>query len=90
MAYPRRLAIALLSLLVPGPALAQQFCGPVILAGHDADDHGFEGVYAGLFDAILANVTNGGSGILSIGAQPCTSTPCPRVEQAGAWIETVG
>lgn len=42
--------------------------GPVILAGHDADDHGFESVYASLFDSLLSNVTNGGSGILSIGA----------------------
>ena len=44
------------------------WAGPVTLAGHDADDHGFDSIYAGLFDAILSNVTNGGSGILSLGA----------------------
>ena len=55
--------------------------GPVMLAGHDADDHGFEDVYADLFDALLADVTNGGSGILAIGAD--------EGEDAGDWIEDV-
>lgn len=55
--------------------------GPVILAGHDADDHGFVSEYTGLFDALLANVTNGGSGILAIGAV--------EGEDAGDWIEDI-
>ncbi|TFH24133.1 MAG: hypothetical protein E4H03_04410 [Myxococcales bacterium] len=55
--------------------------GPIVLSGHDADDHGFESQYVGLFDAILANATNGGSGILAIGADPGS--------EAGNWITTV-
>jgi cysteine-rich repeat protein len=55
--------------------------GPLMLAGHDADDHGFEAVYAGLFDELLANVTNGNTGILAIGADSGTT--------AGNWIESV-
>ena len=42
--------------------------GPVVLAGHDPDDHGFESVYADLFDQIYSNVTNGKLGILVVGA----------------------
>ena len=43
--------IFLLFILVT-PVLA----GPIILAGHDADDHlGFEYIYAGLFNYIYAN-----------------------------------
>ena len=56
-------------------------CGSVILTGDDADDHGNQATYAALFDNILSNVTNGGSGILAIGADPATS--------ASAWITTV-
>jgi len=92
MASLRRLLFASLALLTAGPALAQQFCGPVILAGHDADDHGFETVYATLFDAIFANVTNGGTGILSIGAQDPGSSACttnPGQCLAGTWIADV-
>jgi cysteine-rich repeat protein len=55
--------------------------GPVMLAGHDADDHGFTSVYAGLFNSIYAAVTNGGSGILAIGANPGST--------AGNWIVSV-
>jgi len=57
------------------------WAGPVILAGHDPDDHGFDAIYAGLFDVLLANVTNGGSGILAIGANSGST--------AGDWIESV-
>jgi hypothetical protein len=55
--------------------------GPVILAGHDADDDGFEAVYALLFDEVLADVDNGQSGILALGADVGSA--------AGLWIETV-
>ena len=57
--------------------------GPVILAGHDADEHtccsgaGFD-AYVDLFDSLLAGAT-GGSGILAIGADIDTT--------AGDWIE---
>ena len=63
-------------------AASNAYAGPIILAGHDADDHGFAGVYADLFDAIQANVTNGNTGILAIGADP------PPAE-AGTGIEDV-
>jgi len=73
---------------IAGVAVAAMFglsqaawAGPVILAGHDPDDHGFESIYAGLFDALLTNVTNGGSGILAIGADSGST--------AGDWIEAV-
>lgn len=52
-----------------------------MLAGHDADDHGFSAVYATLFDSLQATVTNGGSGILAIGADPGS--------EAGNWIASV-
>ena len=55
--------------------------GPVFLAGHDADDHGFTAVYADLFDSLYSNVTNGGSGILAVGADPSTTS--------GNWIVSV-
>lgn len=55
--------------------------GAVFLAGHDADDHGAEAVYSGLYDTLRSNVTNGGDGILSIGANP--------ISDAGFWIQTV-
>ncbi len=55
--------------------------GPIILSGHDPDDHGFTSQYVPLYNAIFANVTNGGSGILSIGANTGSS--------AGNWIATV-
>jgi hypothetical protein len=55
--------------------------GPVVLAGHDPDDHGFVIEYVQLFDEMLANVTNGGSGILSTGADPGSD--------AGNWIQSV-
>ncbi len=70
------------SLLVPLAILAgSAWAGPVILVGHDADDHGFENIYAGLFDNLLENVTSGQSGILSIGADPGSD--------AGDWIVQV-
>ena len=61
--------------------------GPVILAGHDADDHtGTSGTsfdaYVSLFNSLLTNVTNGGSGILAIGADTSTT--------AGDWIAAIG
>jgi cysteine-rich repeat protein len=79
-----RFVVASLSFLLwshwlAGAALAG---GPVMLAGHDADDHGFAAVYADLFDSIYANVGNGGSGILAIGADPGSV--------AGNWITSVG
>jgi hypothetical protein len=60
--------------------------GPVILAGHDADDHtGTSGTsfdaYVDLFNALLGDVTNLGSGILAIGADVDTT--------AGDWIEAI-
>ena len=55
--------------------------GPVILAGHDTDSHGFTTVYDDLFKSLFDNVTNGGSGILAIGADPATT--------ASGWITTV-
>ncbi len=55
--------------------------GPVILVGHDQDDHGFEAIYAGVFDDLFAAVTNGNTGILSIGADSGT--------KAETWINTV-
>jgi hypothetical protein len=61
---------------------SQAYAGPLILAGHDADDHGIVAAYADLFDAIQANVTNGQTGILAIGADPPPS-------EAGDWITTV-
>ena len=75
----RMMAVALALFLVAwsGPALA----GPVMLSGHDADDHGFQSVYAGLFNNLLSNVTNGGSGILAIGTTSGTT--------AGLWISGV-
>ncbi|MCH7729771.1 MAG: hypothetical protein IH991_25375 [Planctomycetes bacterium] len=61
----RKLVAFLLPLvLCASPAMA----GSVFISGHDAEDHGSEAIYAGLYDNILSNVTNGGSGILSIGA----------------------
>ena len=56
--------------------------GPVILAGHDADDHGFTTVYDDLFNSLLTNVTNGQDGILAIGANTSST--------ASSWITTVG
>ena len=70
-------AAALFTIAAPLPSQA----GPLMLPGHGADDHGFETVYAGLFDELLANVTNGSSGILAIGADPGTT--------AGNWIVSV-
>ncbi len=55
--------------------------GPVMLAGHDSDDHGFQAIYADLFDSIYASVTNGGSGILAIGADSGST--------AGNWLVSV-
>ncbi|MDP3703056.1 MAG: PEP-CTERM sorting domain-containing protein [Candidatus Omnitrophota bacterium] len=55
--------------------------GPVILAGHDTDSHGFTTVYDDLFQELFDNVTNGGSGILAIGADDPST--------AGSWIEAV-
>ena len=55
--------------------------GPLIIAGHDADEHGFEAVYSGLFQEILNNTSNGQSGILAIGADPASI--------AGTWITNV-
>jgi len=69
--------VALMVLLSVSPASA----GPIMLAGHDADDHGFQSVYAGLFNDLLSNVTNGGSGILAIGTTSGTT--------AGSWISGV-
>jgi len=60
---------------------APAWAGPVILAGHDPDSHGFETVYAGLFNRLIQNVTNGRSGILAIGANAGS--------QASTWITTV-
>lgn len=79
----RLAAAAIVAMIAPiNGALAQQPCGgPVILAGHDADDHGFETIYAGLFDEIYANTTNGGFGILSIGSD--------LFSDASSWIEDV-
>lgn len=70
-------ALVLMVLLSVSPASA----GPIMLSGHDADDHGFQSVYAGLFNNLLSNVTNGGSGILAIGTTSGTS--------AGTWISGV-
>jgi hypothetical protein len=55
--------------------------GPIILAGHDADDHGFESIYAGLFNSLRSQATNGGTGILALGAD--------EASRAGTWIKTV-
>jgi len=78
----RTLALAALAVITsPLATHAQITCGPVILAGHDADDHGFELIYAGLFDALLTNMSNGGSGILAIGADGGS--------KAGDWIVSV-
>jgi hypothetical protein len=63
--------------LLAAPAVG----GPVTLVGHDAEDHGFEAVFAGLFDGLLADTTNDGVGILAIGADPGST--------AGLWIESV-
>jgi len=74
--------VATLSLsLVAAGAHAQLSCGPVILAGHDADDHGFHALYAGLFNELEANLSNGGSGILALGADPGSAS--------GLWINQV-
>jgi hypothetical protein len=51
-----------------------------MLVGHDPDDHGFESEYATLYDYLLANADNGGSGILAIGADPGSA--------AGTWIQS--
>lgn len=71
----------LVALLIGATSASAQLCGPVVLAGHDADDHGFESVYAQLFDQLWANHTNGGSGILVIGADVGT--------KAATWITNV-
>lgn len=55
--------------------------GPVILAGHDPDDHGFQAQYAQLFTALRASVYNGGTGILAIGANTGS--------EAANWISSV-
>lgn len=58
----------------PGPG------GPVVLAGIDAEDGGVGGhgpisVYIDLTNTILANVENGGSGILVIGGKQAGCSP---------------
>ena len=55
--------------------------GPVMLAGHDPDDHGFQTQYAQLFTALRAAVYNGGNGILAIGANTGS--------EAASWIGSV-
>ncbi len=70
-----------LALSLLAPIATSHAGGPVMLAGHDSDAPGFQGVYADLFDSILTNVTNGGSGILAIGADPGST--------AGNWIVSV-
>ena len=44
--------------------------GPLMLIGDAADDHGSPLVYKGLFEDVLGNVTNFGTGILAIGVAP--------------------
>ena len=44
--------------------------GPLMLIGDAADDHGSTEVYSGLFESVLANVTNFGNGILAVGVDP--------------------
>ncbi len=56
-------------------------CGAIILTGDDADDHGNQATYALLFDQIMANVTNGKTGILAIGVDAGSI--------ASSWINTV-
>ena len=62
--------------------------GPVVLMGIDAEDggpggHGPLAVYANVVSSILADVTNGGSGILVIGGGKDTTPPVDDV--TGFW-----
>ena len=61
---------------------AQITCGgPLFLTGDDADDHGNTGIYADIFDEIMANVTNGQTGILAVGVKAFTTSH--------SWINSV-
>jgi len=70
--------VACLTTGSPSPAAAG---GPVMLAGHDPDDHGFQAQYAQLFTALRAAVYNGGDGILAIGANTGS--------EAANWVTSV-
>ncbi len=71
------MALLLCASLTGGTAWA----GPIVLFGHDADDHGKQSTYATFFDNILTNVTNSGSGIVAVGVTSGT--------KAGNWISAV-
>ena len=73
--------LALAAAAVMSPASTAYAGGPIILVGHDADDHGFTAPYTPLFDSVRTNVTNGGNNILAIGANPGS--------EAGDWITDV-
>jgi len=78
----RTTAIGLATLLAgAGPAPAQTTCGPVLVMGLDADDHGPDTTFAGIYDQLLRNVTNGGSGILAIGLDPASA--------GSGWLDSV-
>ncbi len=70
----RGVIAAVLTLGIMGGAAATAQAGPLVLMGIDAEDggvggHGPIGVYQNVVNnGVLANVTNGGSGILVIGA----------------------
>ncbi len=72
---------ALTTAVAPASAATATTGGPIILAGHDADDHGAVSVYAGLFNDLLSKVGVSGSGIVAVGADP--GSP------AGSWITQV-
>ena len=76
------LLLTLCSFMLAINIQAQVTCGgPVFLTGDDADDHGNEATYAGIFDQIMANVSNGQTGILAIGTS--------FGSDVSDWIETV-
>ncbi len=72
------------SFMLAGPALpALALCtgaaaGPVILSGDAADSHTTPGAYIGLLQHVIANTTNGQTGILALGVD--VGSP------AAAWI----
>lgn len=90
------LIVVLLIVPTANPSLTlspQAMGGPVVLMGIDAEDGGVGGhgpisVYEDVVTSILAEVTNGGSGILVIGGGKDTSPPVDDVTEFWNQIDT--
>lgn len=53
-----------------------------MLAGHDADDHGYASVYAGLFDSLYASVTDDPRAA----SESAASRRTPSIDNRGRYV----